>query len=93
MTPVWPTMSGLAKLMIPKRKSSSSHARDERARRPRARSSRACGRRSGRRAGEGTSSRRSPSSGLLLAAAEEVRHVRVLLGLGDVQLAAAALRR
>ena len=26
MTPVWPTMSGLAKLMIPKRKSSSSHA-------------------------------------------------------------------
>ena len=26
MTPVWPTMSALAKLMIPKRKSSSSHA-------------------------------------------------------------------
>ena len=26
MTPVWPTMSGLAKLMIPKRGSSSRHA-------------------------------------------------------------------
>ena len=31
--------------------------------------------------------------GLLLAAAEEVRHVRVLLGLGDVQLLGAACRR
>ena len=30
---------------------------------------------------------------VLLAAVEEVRHVRVLLGLGDVQLALAARRR
>ncbi len=42
--------------------------------------------------GEGASSRRSPVLGGLDAAVEEVGHVRVLLGLGDVQLACAGGR-
>ena len=49
ITPVWPTMSALAKLMIPN--AAAPPARRRRTpRRPRARSSPACGRRSGRRA-------------------------------------------
>ena len=91
MTPVWPTMSALAKLMIPKRGSSSRHARDERV-----------GGLAGAHlglvvVGRHVARRRHELAplallGLLLAAAEEVRHVRVLLGLGDVQLLAAGAR-
>ena len=43
--------------------------------------------------GEGTSSRSSPSLRRLLAAVEEVRHVRVLLGLGHVELASPVAAR
>ena len=57
-----------------------------RGRRPRRPTSPACGRSSARRAGSGRGSRVSPGPGVLAAAVEEVRDVRVLLGLGDVQL-------
>ena len=92
ITPVWPTMSALAKLMIPKRGASRQPRATRTRRPPRARSSAACSRRSGTSRGEGTSSRRSPGSGVLLAAVEEVRHVGVLLGLGHVQLRGAGVR-
>ena len=61
MTPVWPTMSGLAKLMIAKRKSSSCHALTKAAVASPALIS---GLRSyvGTSRGDGASSRRSPSS-------------------------------
>ena len=91
ITPVWPTMSAFAKLMIPKRGASSAHAVDER----RGGLGRAhlrlvvVGRHVARARHE-----LAPLAVLrgLLAAAEEVRHVRVLLGLGDVQLATAGAR-
>ncbi len=88
MTPVWPTMSGLAKLMIAKRKSSSCHAVTKAAVAARALIS---GLRSYVGTSRGDGDELAPLALLraLLAAAEEVRHVRVLLGLGDVQLAAA----
>ena len=62
ITPVWPTMSGLAKLMIAKRKSSSCQARTNASV---ASGALIAGLRSyvGTSRGEGTSSRRSPSSG------------------------------
>ena len=90
ITPVWPTMSGLAKLMTANVKSSSAHARDERVGRlERAHLRLVVVRRHVARRGHEL----APLALLraLLAAAEEVRHVRVLLGLGDVQLAAAAV--
>ena len=62
ITPVWPTMSGLAKLMIANPGRSSRHAEENAAAASRAL---ICGLRSyvGTSRGEGTSSRRSPSSG------------------------------
>ena len=86
ITPVWPTMSGLAKLMIPKRIVARVPVLDEGVR----------GRLGahlglvvvGRHVARGVDQAALLALvRVLLAAVEEVGHVRVLLGLGHVQLA------
>jgi hypothetical protein len=79
---------GLAKLMIANAGRSSSHAATNAAAAARALIS-GLWSYVGTSRGLGTSSRRSPAYGRLLPAVEEVRHVRVLLRLGHVELAAA----
>ena len=92
ITPVWPTMSALAKLMIPKTGRVLAPSGDERV----GGLARAhlgllvVGRDVARGVDELA---HLALVRLLLAAVEEVRHVRVLLGLGDVQLRLAAARR
>ena len=98
MSPVWPTMSGFAKLMIPKRNGAALRGRRAPARR---RTAAAAGSRAHLRlvVVGGDVARRGHEAALLarvrvlLPAVEEVGDVRVLLGLGDVQLALAALRQ
>ena len=90
ITPVWPTMSALAKLMIAKREVLLGPVAQERL----GRLARAhlrlvvVGRHVARRRHELA---HLAVVRLLLAAVEEVRHVRVLLRLGDVQLGAAGV--
>ena len=85
-----PDHVGVGEVDDPEAESSADHAVDRTRRQPRRRSSRACDRRwrrpaASRRAG-------APPRPLRLApAVEEVRDVRVLLGLGDVELPAARL--
>ena len=89
ITPVWPTMSALAKLMIPNVGRVLPPGVDERL-------CRLAGAHLGLVVVGGHVARRGHQLAplalerLLLAAAEEVRDVRVLLGLGHVQLALAA---
>ena len=90
MTPVWPTMSGLAKLMIPKRYSPADQCETKASAAARALISRlvVVGRDV---AGRVDQAALLPLPLLLAAAVEEVGDVRVLLGLGDVKLAPAGL--
>jgi hypothetical protein len=89
-TPVWPTMSGFAKLATMKSYRAGRSPRRRRRSRP-PRSSRAGGRRS-RPSGSGRA-RVLARERRLAAAVEEVRDVGVLLGLGDVELAPAGVAK